>query len=79
MELTEEQYQEIERLPPKRCGHVANRFLDRDSLTPGICNGLQALVKLGLVQDGRIRDRTGDSPALTFNAALTMSSRKISS
>ncbi|MDR0374792.1 MAG: phosphoribosylformylglycinamidine synthase subunit PurQ [Treponema sp.] len=44
-----------------------DRLLDRDSLTLGICNGFQALIKLGLVPDGRIRDRTGDSPTLTFN------------
>ncbi|MDR0707970.1 MAG: phosphoribosylformylglycinamidine synthase [Treponema sp.] len=46
---------------------AVNRFLDRDSLTLGICNGFQALIKLGLVPDGRIRDRTEDSPTLTFN------------
>lgn len=46
---------------------AANRFLARDALMLGICNGFQALIKLGLVPDGRIRDRTGDSPTLTFN------------
>jgi phosphoribosylformylglycinamidine synthase len=46
---------------------AVNRFLDRDALMLGICNGFQALIKLGLVPDGRICDRTGDSPTLTFN------------
>ncbi|MDR1220530.1 MAG: phosphoribosylformylglycinamidine synthase [Treponema sp.] len=46
---------------------AVDRFLDRDALTLGVCNGFQALIKLGLVPDGRIRDRTGDSPTLTFN------------
>ena len=34
----------------------------------GICNGFQALIKLGLVPYGEIRDEmTGDDPTLTFN------------
>ncbi len=39
----------------------------RDGLMLGICNGFQALVKLGLVPFGEIRDLNGESPALTFN------------
>ncbi|HHW49583.1 MAG TPA: phosphoribosylformylglycinamidine synthase [Clostridiaceae bacterium] len=39
----------------------------RDGLILGICNGFQALIKLGLVPYGEIRDLTGDSPTLTFN------------
>lgn len=39
----------------------------RDGLMLGICNGFQALIKLGLVPFGEIRDMTGDSPTLTFN------------
>ncbi|MEL4862102.1 phosphoribosylformylglycinamidine synthase [Pseudoflavonifractor phocaeensis] len=39
----------------------------RDGLMLGVCNGFQALVKLGLVPFGRIQDMTGDSPTLTFN------------
>ncbi len=39
----------------------------RDGLMLGICNGFQALVKLGLVPFGEIRDMTDDSPTLTFN------------
>lgn len=46
-----------------------NRLLsDRDGLMLGICNGFQALVKLGLVPYGRIiDDLSADSPTLTFN------------
>ena len=40
---------------------------DRDGLMLGICNGFQALVKLGLVPYGEIRDMQADSPTLTFN------------
>jgi phosphoribosylformylglycinamidine synthase len=40
---------------------------DRDGLICGICNGFQALVKLGLVPYGEIRDMTEKSPTLTFN------------
>ena len=39
----------------------------RDGLMLGICNGFQALVKLGLVPYGEIRPQTADSPTLTFN------------
>ncbi|WP_371376462.1 phosphoribosylformylglycinamidine synthase [Sporomusa aerivorans] len=39
----------------------------RDGLMLGICNGFQALIKLGLVPYGEIRDLTDTSPTLTFN------------
>ncbi|MEA4888102.1 MAG: phosphoribosylformylglycinamidine synthase [Clostridiaceae bacterium] len=39
----------------------------RDGLILGICNGFQALIKLGLLPFGRIEDLTPDSPTLTFN------------
>jgi phosphoribosylformylglycinamidine synthase len=39
----------------------------RDGLICGICNGFQALIKLGLVPYGEIREMTEDSPTLTFN------------
>jgi phosphoribosylformylglycinamidine synthase len=42
-------------------------LLDRDGLILGICNGFQALIKLGLVPYGEIRDMRDDSPTLTFN------------
>ena len=39
----------------------------RDGLMLGICNGFQALIKLGLVPYGEIRDLDASSPTLTFN------------
>ena len=39
----------------------------RDGLMCGICNGFQALIKLGLVPYGEIRDTDADCPTLTFN------------
>ena len=39
----------------------------RDGLMIGICNGFQALVKLGLVPHGEIRPQAEDAPTLTFN------------
>ena len=33
----------------------------------GICNGFQALIKLGLVPEGRICEQTADSPTLAMN------------
>lgn len=40
---------------------------DRDGLMLGICNGFQALIKLGLVPYGKIVDTDENSPTLTFN------------
>jgi len=40
---------------------------NRDGLALGICNGFQALIKLGLVPYGHIKEMTADSPTLTFN------------
>ena len=40
---------------------------ERDGLALGICNGFQALVKLGLVPYGEITGQKEDSPTLTFN------------
>ena len=39
----------------------------RDGLMCGICNGFQALIKLGLVPYGEIRDADENSPTLTYN------------
>lgn len=39
----------------------------RDGLALGICNGFQALIKLGLVPYGRVTEMTENSPTLTFN------------
>ncbi len=40
---------------------------ERDGLALGICNGFQALIKLGLVPYGRITEQKADSPTLTMN------------
>ena len=40
---------------------------ERDGLMLGICNGFQALIKLGLVPYGDIRPLQQNSPTLTFN------------
>jgi phosphoribosylformylglycinamidine synthase len=39
----------------------------RDGLILGICNGFQALIKLGLLPYGRIEVQTAQSPTLTYN------------
>ncbi len=47
---------------------AVTRFLKQsDGLMLGICNGFQALIKLGLVPYGEIRDIDENSPTLTFN------------
>lgn len=46
---------------------VMNMLKSRDGLMLGICNGFQALVKLGLVPYGEIRDLDANMPTLTFN------------
>ena len=40
---------------------------ERDGLMLGICNGFQALIKLGLVPEGTICEQRADSPTLTMN------------
>ncbi len=45
-----------------------NQFLTKqDGLMLGICNGFQALIKLGLVPYGEIRETTENAPTLTYN------------
>ncbi len=46
---------------------VHDLLKNKDGLMLGICNGFQALIKLGLVPYGEIRDTDCDSPTLTFN------------
>ncbi len=46
---------------------IGNLLDKRDGLILGICNGFQALVKLGLVPYGKIVDTDEESPTLTFN------------
>ena len=40
---------------------------ERDGLILGVCNGFQALIKLGLVPEGTITEQKPDSPTLTYN------------
>ena len=52
----------------QKMAEAVNRLLqERDGLMLGICNGFQALVKLGLVPYGEIRQQNEDSPTLTYN------------
>ena len=46
---------------------VHQLLYNRDGLVLGVCNGFQALIKLGLVPGGEITGQTEDSPTLTFN------------
>ncbi|MDE6035674.1 MAG: phosphoribosylformylglycinamidine synthase [Ruminococcus sp.] len=52
---------------PKIRNAVHELLKQRDGLMLGICNGFQALIKLGLVPYGEITDMKDDSPTLTFN------------
>ena len=52
---------------PRIKNEVHALLQQRDGLMLGICNGFQALIKLGLVPFGEIVDMTEDSPTLTFN------------
>ena len=46
---------------------VGKLLSERDGLALGICNGFQALIKLGLVPYGQIQAQSADSPTLTYN------------
>ena len=54
-----------------------NLLKKRDGLMCGICNGFQALVKLGLVPYGEIVDPTPTSPTLTFNTIARHQSKLV--
>ena len=49
----------------------------RDGLMAGICNGFQALVKLGLVPFGKIVDADENNPTLTFNTIARHQSKLV--
>ncbi len=49
----------------------------RDGLMAGICNGFQALIKLGLVPFGEITEPSADAPTLTFNTISRHQSRLV--
>lgn len=52
---------------PKIADAVMELLNKRDGLILGICNGFQALIKLGLVPYGEIREISSQCPTLTFN------------
>ncbi len=54
---------------------VTNLLDKRDGLMCGICNGFQALIKLGLVPYGKIIDTDESCPTLTFNTIARHQSR----
>ena len=56
---------------------VRDLLQGRDGLMLGICNGFQALVKLGLVPYGDIVDAAADAPTLTFNTIGRHQSRLV--
>ncbi len=56
---------------------VRDLLQNRDGLMLGICNGFQALVKLGLVPYGDIRPMDADCPTLTFNTIGRHQSRLV--
>ena len=52
---------------PKLKELIHKHLYEKDGLMLGICNGFQALVKLGLLPYGEILDMTDQMPTLTFN------------
>ena len=54
---------------------VTRLLEERDGLMCGICNGFQALIKLGLVPYGKIIDTDENCPTLTFNTISRHQSR----
>lgn len=56
---------------------IENLLYRRDGLALGICNGFQALVKLGLLPYGEIRALDDKSPTLTFNEIARHQSRYV--
>ncbi|MBQ5321232.1 MAG: phosphoribosylformylglycinamidine synthase [Oscillospiraceae bacterium] len=54
---------------------VTDLLDNRDGLMCGICNGFQALIKLGLVPYGKIIDTDENCPTLTFNTIARHQSR----
>jgi phosphoribosylformylglycinamidine synthase len=65
-------------LQSQRAAEALARLIDeRDGLALGICNGFQALIKLGLLPYGRIAPPSAASPTLTFNAIGRHQSRLV--
>lgn len=53
---------------PRIKEEVMNLINNKDGLMLGICNGFQALIKLGLLPYGEIKDTNNNRPTLTFNS-----------
>ena len=62
---------------PKISESVNELLKNRDGLMGGICNGFQALIKLGLVPYGEIVEATDKSPTLTYNTIGRHQSRLV--
>lgn len=62
---------------PKLKDLIEKHLTERDGLMMGICNGFQALVKLGLVPYGKIVDMKPEMPTLTFNGIGRHQSRMV--
>jgi len=60
---------------PKLKELIHKHLYEKDGLMLGICNGFQALVKLGLLPYGNIIDMTSDMPTLTYNKIARHQSR----
>lgn len=56
---------------------VLDLLNNRDGLMCGVCNGFQALIKLGLVPYGKIIDTDENCPTLTFNTIARHQSRLV--
>ena len=62
---------------PRLTDAVHDLLRHRDGLMLGICNGFQALIKLGLVPYGEIRDMDDKCPTLTYNTIGRHQSRYV--
>ncbi|MDR0294186.1 MAG: phosphoribosylformylglycinamidine synthase [Oscillospiraceae bacterium] len=63
---------------PRLAGALHELLDNRDGLILGICNGFQALIKLGLLPYGRVAPMTAGCPTLTFNRIGRHQARYIS-
>lgn len=62
---------------PKLKDLIHKHLYEQDGLMLGICNGFQALVKLGLLPYGEIREMDAAAPTLTFNTIARHMSRMV--
>ncbi len=62
---------------PQIMDSVMKLLRERDGLVGGICNGFQALIKLGLLPYGEFRTMTADSATLTYNTIGRHQSRLV--